>query len=138
MESASRSVSLSFPAEAEYVALGRVVLEGLERARKIEAGVVADLKLAVTEACGNVVKHAYDGEAGLVEVRFEVAEAEVVVEVVDAGRGFDLDSVGSPESLLAEEGRGLAIIGTVAEDLEVRRGPDGRGACVRFRRRLKS
>ena len=56
-------VALTIPAKAEYIALCRLALSGLARVRALEPEVVTDLKLALTEACSNSVRHAYDGGA---------------------------------------------------------------------------
>ena len=51
-------VKLDIPAKAEYVVLGRLALAGLLRVRGYSEDAVADLKLALTEACSNSVRHA--------------------------------------------------------------------------------
>ncbi len=69
-------VSLVIPAKAEYIALGRLALAGLLRPRAVEPEVLADVKLALTEACSNSIRHAYaDGREGEVEIRYELADA---------------------------------------------------------------
>ncbi|MEX2254462.1 MAG: hypothetical protein WEC34_03390, partial [Acidimicrobiia bacterium] len=49
----SRTVRLSIPAKAEYITLSRLALSGLSRVRPLSDEVLADLKLALTEACSN-------------------------------------------------------------------------------------
>ena len=73
-------VTLEIPAKAEYVVLGRLALAGLVRERRFSADAVADLKLALTEACTNSIRHAYDHERGQVHLSFE-ARADVAVTV---------------------------------------------------------
>ena len=52
---------------------------------------LADLRLAVTEACGNAVRHAYgDGGDGPVEVAFVVNEDRLEMIVADSGAGLAL------------------------------------------------
>ena len=51
-------VSLVIPAKAEYIALGRLALTGLLRPLAVEPEVIADVKLAFTEACSNSIRHA--------------------------------------------------------------------------------
>ena len=58
---ADRIVRLTFPARAEYLLLARLTLSGLARELPLDDELLADLKLAVTEACGNAVRHAYPG-----------------------------------------------------------------------------
>ena len=56
-----RVVRLTFPAKADYLLLARLTLSGLARELPLDDELLADLKLAVTEACGNAVRHAYSG-----------------------------------------------------------------------------
>ena len=59
-----RAVRLRLPARAEYIVLGRLALTGLSVARTL-IRTISDLKLALTEAVSNAVRHAYatQGEA---------------------------------------------------------------------------
>jgi serine/threonine-protein kinase RsbW len=57
-------VRLSFPAKTDYLLLARLALSGLAREAPVDEELLADLKLAVTEACGNAVRHAYPEGAG--------------------------------------------------------------------------
>ena len=54
----SELVRLSFPAKPEYLLLARLALTGIARDVPMSDELLADLKLAVTEACGNSVRHA--------------------------------------------------------------------------------
>jgi two-component sensor histidine kinase len=61
-------VSLVIPARTEYLILARLALAGIARGTPIDESTLADLKLAVTEACGNAVRHAKPSEHGVVLV----------------------------------------------------------------------
>ena len=78
-------VRLVMPAKSEYLILARLALAGIARQTPISEDVLADLKLAVTEACGNAVRHAYADATGVVEVRFVVAPESIEIEVRDDG-----------------------------------------------------
>lgn len=130
-------VSLTIPAKPEYIALGRLALTGLLRARGIEQEVVADLKLALTEACSNSIRHAYaDGRDGEVEIRYELADSSLEVEVSDDGGGFDPANLQISRGGLDEGGLGIAIIRAVADDVSIGPRPGGTGYSVRFTKRL--
>lgn len=87
-----------------------------------------DIALAVSEALSNVVMHAYVDRVGPGPMRIRAAHTEhrLVVEVEDDGVGIRprLDSPGG--------GMGLALIATLASELEFTRGPLGRGALVKM------
>jgi len=133
-DSGARTIQLTFPAKPEYITLGRLALTGLARLRPVSAETLGDLKLALTEACSNSVRHAYrDGRDGLVEVRYELHADRLVVEVADDGEGFDpaeLDGDGHDD--LSEGGLGIAIIRALADELELGDRDSGRGSRLRF------
>jgi serine/threonine-protein kinase RsbW len=132
------AVRLCIPAKPEYISLGRLALTGLSRLRTFPDDVLADLKLALTEACTNSVRHAYDGGEGIVEILYELHPDRLVVEVTDCGEGFQHDGVGPDDADdLAEGGLGIAIIQALADELEIGR-PNGGGSRLRFVKRFSS
>ena len=131
------ALELVFPAHARYLSLARLGLAGVAPVAGLDAAELADLKLAVTEACANVVRHAYpDGYGGAVKVRIAVVDGTVRVDVADAGRGIDSDGVEEwdPDEL-REAGMGLAIIRSVVDEVEIE-SPDEGGTVVRLTKRL--
>src|SRR5438132_1047942 len=130
-----RMVQLSIPAKPEYVVLGRLALTGLARTRSLSDETLADLKLALTEACTNSVRHAYDGGAGAVEILFELHDDRLVVEVSDTGEGFDHVASTDDTDELTEGGLGIAIIRALADELEIGE-RNGGGSRLRFVKRL--
>src|SRR5439155_12314931 len=84
-----RTVRLRVPARAEYVALARLALSGLANIVELPEELLADLKLALTEAVSNSVRHAYADGSGLVSIAYELGRDTLTVEVVDDGQGFD-------------------------------------------------
>jgi serine/threonine-protein kinase RsbW len=130
-------VSLVIPAKAEYIALGRLALTGLLRPLAVEPEVIADVKLALTEACSNSIRHAYaDGREGAVEIRYELLDASLAVEVSDEGGGFDPALLEGAGGDLDEGGLGFAIIRAVTDDLSVSPRSGGGGSCLRFTKQL--
>lgn len=127
-------ISLLIPAKPEYIALGRLALTGMLRPLDVEAEVVADVKLALTEACSNSIRHAYvdGGAGGGVEIRYEVGGDRIVVEVSDEGGGFDPAALGPEGDDLDEGGLGIAIIRAVTDELEIGPRTAGPGSCLRF------
>ena len=125
-------VRLDIPARAEYVALGRLALAGLLRNRGYSDDAVADLKLALTEACSNSVRHAYDHDDGQVHLSFAVADDRVVIEIRDEGAGFHEDDVDCPEcqgmpDLEMDGGMGISIIRAVVDEFKLER-PEAGGS----------
>ena len=132
-EDGCRVVRLTIPAKAEYITLCRLALTGLARLRPLSDEVLADLKLAITEACSNSVRHAYrEGTAGTVDIAYELRGDRLAVEVVDNGTGFDLGEEAAAEDALSEGGLGIAIIRAIADDVEIGKRADGQGSRLRF------
>src|SRR5437763_8508268 len=84
-----RVVRLTIPARPEYITLCRLALTGLARLRPFSDELMADLKLALTEAASNSVRHAYSADAGFVEIAYELYGDRLVIEVSDDGEGFE-------------------------------------------------
>ena len=100
----TRSVSLAIPAKAEYLVLARLALSAVCRLTPLEAGDVADLKLAITEAATTLV----DAEApGRIEFSFELDRARLVLELS-----------GTPSEALSADERALgqAIIEATVDE----------------------
>jgi serine/threonine-protein kinase RsbW len=133
-----RTVRLRIPARAEYIALARLALSGLTDIAALPEELVADLKLALTEAVSNSVRHAYDGSSGFVSIAYELGGSSLGIEVVDDGAGFDPERPAPLEGEdLTEGGLGIAIIRTIADELEIQSQPGVRGSRLRFVKRLQ-
>jgi serine/threonine-protein kinase RsbW len=131
------TVSLVIPAKAEYLVFCRLVLVGLAQTRNIDPETLADMKLAVTEACSNSIKHAYGAGGGEVSLRFTLEDDHIAIQVEDQGRGFEPPEAFrtySPDA--PEAGMGLAIIEALTDELRFSAGEDGRGSLVAFRKRV--
>lgn len=124
-------VKLDIPAKAEYVSLGRLALSGLLRTSGgYSDDAVADLKLALTEACSNSVRHAYDHDEGQVHLEFTVHRDRVTVLIRDEGGGFheddDCDECGTVAGVqLAEGGMGISIIRAVVDNFDLHKPDEG-------------
>jgi serine/threonine-protein kinase RsbW len=133
-----RSVRLRVPARAEYIALARLALSGLADIVALPEELLADLKLALTEAVSNSVRHAYADGAGFVSIAYELSGDALTVEVVDDGQGFDPNRPPTLEGEeLTEGGLGIAIIRTIADEFELSSRPGVRGSRLRFVKRLR-
>jgi serine/threonine-protein kinase RsbW len=131
------TVRLTIPARPEYITLCRLALTGIGRLRELSDELLADLKLALTEAASNSVRHAYaDAAAGVVEISYELHPDRLVIEVTDEGEGFDpLVADGHPDDL-SEGGLGIAIIRAIADKFEIGAQPGGKGSRLRFEKAL--
>jgi serine/threonine-protein kinase RsbW len=135
-----QSIQLTIPAKPEFITLGRLALTGIARVRGEAMGeeVLGDLKLALTEACTNSVRHAYANGEGTVQITYDLYDDRLVVEVADEGEGFVAPSGTRgklDEDELSEGGLGIAIIEALADELEITERVAG-GSSLRFVKRL--
>jgi anti-sigma regulatory factor (Ser/Thr protein kinase) len=119
---------LGMPSRADNVALVRQAFGGLADAVGISEPLLADVKTAVSEACNNVVVHAYGGEVGPLEVAVGARGSELTVLVRDHGGGIQ------PTPALTEQtvhGVGLSLIQALTDKVEFAGAPDS-GTEVRM------
>ena len=79
MSDEGRSVRLTIPARPEYITLGRLALTAIAGVRQLSDETLHDLKLALTEACTNSVKHAYQDGIGSVDIVYELRADRLAV-----------------------------------------------------------
>jgi serine/threonine-protein kinase RsbW len=118
---ATPDLELKLPARAENVAVVRHAFGGFAEALSVDEQTLADIKLAITEACTNVVIHAYEDDVdGCLEVDASIKGRSLAVVIRDEGRGI----VPRPDS--PGLGLGLPLIATLAESLELGKDDDDR------------
>lgn len=108
--------------------LAREVLAGLAESVALSREQYDDMRTAVTEACNNVVQHAYRDGVGPMDMEVLVVRDAVEVLVRDAGVGM----VGIAEEGAGELEIGLPVMLTLAERLQVEHAPEG-GTEVQMR-----
>jgi serine/threonine-protein kinase RsbW len=119
-EAPRTDVTLTLPALPENVAVVRHVLGAFAESMRLSDELIEDLRLAVTEACTNVVRHAYAaGVPGAVEVTIEPGDELVQVVVADTGRGIGTSSDTSGPGL------GLPLIAAIADTVDLQSAPGG-------------
>jgi anti-sigma regulatory factor (Ser/Thr protein kinase) len=120
-EVAVADVELHLPARAESVSIARQAVCGVGDALLMDEARLADVALAVTEACTNVVMHAYPEGAGDYELRVWIQHHRVLIAVRDYGGGVTPRMPGSKAGL----GLGLPLMLAVCDEVTFARGADG-------------
>jgi serine/threonine-protein kinase RsbW len=116
------------PSLPENVAVIRQALAGAIEVLGLSESRLLDINTAVSEACNNVVVHAYEGEHGPLEVYLCVQDSELEVVVRDDGVGIRPKA---PEPGLEVQGLGLSLIQTLSDRVEFHGGVD-QGTEVRM------
>jgi serine/threonine-protein kinase RsbW len=124
---------LEVPAKAEYLSLVRLVVAALARDEGFSDESIADIKVALSEASANVVRHAYDdncrAEDCIIETTCLFEKDRLVIRIVDHGSGM---TVPPPPS----EGLGFGIIGSLMDKVDVETGK--RGTCVTMEKNVST
>jgi serine/threonine-protein kinase RsbW len=109
-------MELALPARAENIALIRHAFGALGEALAVDEELLSDVRLAVTEACSNVVVHAYaDRTPGPLEVLATLNDGTLTVLVRDEGPGI------APHPDSPGLGLGLPLIASLAESVQLGR-----------------
>jgi serine/threonine-protein kinase RsbW len=123
MPTGNADLDLTLPARPESVTVARQAVSGLADALAWDAAFVADLKIAVSEACSNVVAHAYpddDSAPGPIFLRAWVEDTTLTLRVADEGRGIT-PTISKGAGL----GLGLPLMAALSDEVQVRSGADG-------------
>jgi anti-sigma regulatory factor (Ser/Thr protein kinase) len=122
------NVCLTLSNQPENVLLVREALSGMAETVGVDGVDLNDIRTAVTEACNNVVLHAYEGREGPLQVELYLASEAVEVVVRDHGTGIRPHIRSEEEAAL---GIGLSIIQALAPRVEFKDVPGG-GTEVRM------
>ena len=130
-------IELRLPCQARYIAVARLAVSGIAARIGLTLDDVEDLKVAVSEACTNVIDHAFGSCAPdqCMTLRCWAREGELRVEVIDAGCGFEAteppaDRPDSPQP----RGLGLFLIRELMDEVQVLSSA-GAGTTVRMVKR---
>lgn len=125
----SEVIELKIPAKSEYISLGRLAVASVANRCGFNYDVIEDLKIVISEAITNAIKHAYLGlDDGVVDIRFTIFENYISVLVKDNGK---LAKGSLPERTLAYSknvtsdtleigGLGLLLIKSLTDDVIIK------------------
>ncbi len=114
-------VGLHLESRPQTLTIVRGMLGGLAEVLVIDPELLDDLKTAVSEACNNVVLHAYEGEPGPMRVRMFVEPDRMRVTVEDDGVGLAADGRSPDEA----QGIGVSVIRALTQEARFGPGPTG-------------
>jgi serine/threonine-protein kinase RsbW len=139
---------LYLPRDTASVPVTRQVLDGCLKTLGVTPDTRADIALALSEACANVVQHSGPGDE--YEVKARARNGRCAIEVVNtasrddmprpdgtgAGEGDGIALTSDPVPATAESGRGLKIINAVVDNLQLT-GSKSEGTIVHFEKTLE-
>ncbi len=130
--------TITIPSSQDFlVDVDNFVEEFLEK-KKVEKSVIADIAICVTEVVINGIIH---GNQSNPDKRVEIAvfkeDSKVEVVIKDEGSGFDPDILESPideKNLLKEVGRGIFIVQSLMDKVDVSR--ENKGTKIKLTKNL--
>jgi serine/threonine-protein kinase RsbW len=127
------ALHLYLDAEPENIGVVRAAVADLARDHGMAEPTLGDLKTVLSEACSNVVRHAYPGVPGVFEVEAFPADDALAVVVRDFGTGMRARAHTDESSMRL----GLGLISMLSSQFEIT-GSSGGGTEVRMRLPLPS
>jgi serine/threonine-protein kinase RsbW len=136
-----RAVCFRFQSTYEILDFVQVACEGLGRLAGLDEDSLHWLGVAVRESVINAIKHGNAGDEGKrVHVEFTPLATEpsgLTIRVRDEGPGFDPEELPdplAPENVLKPSGRGIFIIRSFMDEVDLRRAPEGGMEMVMVKR----
>jgi serine/threonine-protein kinase RsbW len=130
------TLTLSVPGKAEYVSTVRLTVSSLAAQSGFDIETIDDIKVAVSEACSNILCHSKIGDEGAYRVECTRHEGKLEITVADQGVGFDADNYKAPDpECLHAGGLGIYIIKALMDEVQVT-SSNGTGAVIRMTKNI--
>ena len=111
-------ISMNMSVNPDFVSVIRLTLSGVASRIGFSLDDIEDMKVCVSEACTNAIKHSKKDEF---QVKFYVYPDRLTIEVLDDGIGYDVDSLASPDLKNPKtNGLGIFIIKTLMDEVEIK------------------
>ncbi|MBC6696247.1 ATP-binding protein [Terrisporobacter mayombei] len=117
----------------EYVSIIRLTTSGIANKVGFCIDDIEDLKVAISEACTNAIKHSSDDTFTII---YSIMVNGLTIEIIDNGKGYDKNSVTEPDlDNLKESGMGLFIIESLMDEVNVE-SEKGKGTTIKMTKYL--
>lgn len=127
------TIKMEISANPEYVSIIRLTTSGIANKVGFCIDDIEDLKVAISEACTNAIKHSLDEKFIII---YSIIENGLTIEVIDNGKGYDRNSVSEPDiNNLKEGGMGLFIIEALMDEVRVE-SQQGKGTSIKMTKYL--
>ncbi|RAP27135.1 histidine kinase [Candidatus Marinamargulisbacteria bacterium SCGC AG-333-B06] len=136
-------VSLKIPSMPEFVGVVRLAISGIAARMNFTIDEIEDIKISVSEACTNVIQHAYGSspnpEEDIIEINAYIVDDNLEIYVKDYGQGFDLSIIGTPEQREKSKekmglGLGLTFIKSLMDDTNFE-SVEGKGTTIQMKKK---
>ncbi len=112
------TIKMEIASNPQYVSVIRLTTSGIANKIGFCLEDIEDIKVAVSEACTNAIKHSLDNKFS---VEYTIFENGLTITIIDSGKGYDVDSIDVPNlEEPKESGLGLFIIQSLMDELEIK------------------
>ena len=124
-----KTYKLEIPSTQNHLAQADKFLEQHLRRRGLDDDLIADLAISATELINNAIVHGNRLDPDkIVKIILEFQNDHLTISISDQGSGFEPSEIPSPiadENLLKEAGRGIFIVRSLVDDLQIEKNPEG-------------
>ena len=112
------TIKMEIASNPQYVSVIRLTTSGIANKIGFCLEDIEDIKVAVSEACTNAIKHSLDNKFS---VEYTIFENGLTITIIDSGKGYDVDSIDVPNlEEPKESGLGLFIIKSLMDEVEIK------------------
>ena len=130
---ACETIKMEISANPDFVSIIRLTTSGIANKIGFSIDDIEDMKVAVSEACTNAIKHSDDKS---VSITYTILENGSDIEIKDNGKGYDVESIATPDLTQPKEnGLGLFIIQTLMDDVKIE-SKDNQGTIIKMTKYL--
>lgn len=127
------TIKMEINSNPDYIGVIRLTTSGIANKVGFSIDDIEDIKVAVSEACTNALKHSGDKTFHII---FTILENGIEIEIRDSGKGYNVDSIEKPDLLNPKEnGLGLFIIKTLMDEVIIE-SENNTGTIVRMTKYL--
>ena len=127
------TIKMEISANPEYVSIIRLTTSGIANKVGFCLDYIEELKVAISEACTNAIKHSLEDRFTII---YTMIEKGLTIEIIDNGKGYNTKEVSEPDlDNLKESGMGLFIIESLMDKVNVE-SIEGKGTSIKMTKYL--
>lgn len=112
------TIKMEIASNPQYVSVVRLTTSGIANKIGFCLEDIEDIKVAVSEACTNAIKHSLDNRFS---VEYTIFENGLTIQITDSGKGYDVEAVSKPNlEEPKESGLGLFIIQSLMDEVDIK------------------
>ncbi len=133
-------IKLRLNGNSDTLALVRKIIDASVNHLSMKASQLNDLKLATTEACTNVIRHAYKFDAlKYYDIEIRITDELLMIELLYCDPGFDPEKIPVPDlKKMNEGGLGVYIIKNIMDYVKYTTNPENGNVSLKMVKLLDS